>query len=80
MQAAFAILPKQKTNMQDFFFSILLSLLVSQTLFAQGHGPHNLNKAGVAIDGYDPVAYFKGSKARTIFFPIFKMRRSLKQQ
>ncbi|HMH24025.1 MAG TPA: YHS domain-containing (seleno)protein [Puia sp.] len=50
--------------MQKLFFSTLLSfLLISKSLFAQGHGPHNLNKAGVAIDGYDPVAYFKQSKA-----------------
>ena len=49
--------------MQKFFFSILLSFLVSQTLFAQQPGSHNLNKAGVAIDGYDPVAYFTQSKA-----------------
>jgi len=49
--------------MQKFFFSILLSLLAGQSLFAQEHGPHNLNKAGVAIDGYDPVAYFIQSKA-----------------
>lgn len=49
--------------MQKFFFLILSSFLVSPALFAQGHEPHNLNKAGVAIDGYDPVAYFKTSKA-----------------
>jgi len=49
--------------MQKYFFPILLSLLVNPALFAQGHGPHNLNKAGVAIDGYDPVAYFTASKA-----------------
>ena len=49
--------------MQKLFFSTLLSLLVNQALFAQVHAPHNLNKAGVAIDGYDPVAYFNQSKA-----------------
>ena len=49
--------------MQKIFFSTLLSLLFGQALFSQGHAPHNLNKAGVAIDGYDPVAYFTQSKA-----------------
>ena len=42
---------------------MLLTFLVSQTILAQGHGPHNLNKAGIAIEGYDPVAYFKQAKA-----------------
>ena len=42
---------------------MLLTFLLSQTLLAQGHGQHNLNKAGVAIEGYDPVAYFKQAKA-----------------
>lgn len=48
--------------MQKLFFSTLLSLLMSQAVLAQGHGLHNLNKAGVAIDGYDPVAYFRQVK------------------
>jgi len=49
--------------MQKLFLSTLLSLLVNPTIFAQVHAPHNLNKAGIAIDGYDPVAYFNQSKA-----------------
>jgi YHS domain-containing protein len=52
-----------KKIMQKHFFSVLLTFLVSQTILAQGHGPHNLNKAGIAIEGYDPVAYFKQAKA-----------------
>lgn len=49
--------------MQKFFLYILLSLLAGQSLLAQDHSLHNLNKAGIAIEGYDPVAYFKQSKA-----------------
>jgi len=49
--------------MQKFFISTLLSFIVSQAILAQSSGSHNLNKAGVAIEGYDPVAYFKQGKA-----------------
>ena len=49
--------------MQKLFFSALLTVFAGQTILAQGHGPHNLNKAGIAIEGYDPVAYFKQAKA-----------------
>ena len=49
--------------MQIRFFSVLLISLVSQTILAQGHGQLNLSKKGVALEGYDPVAYFKQAKA-----------------
>ena len=49
--------------MQKHLFSVLFTFLVSQTILAQGHGQHNLNSAGIAIEGYDPVAYFKQAKA-----------------
>ena len=49
--------------MQKLFLSALLTFLISQNILAQGHGPYNLNKAGIAIEGYDPVAYFKQAKA-----------------
>jgi len=49
--------------MQKLFVSVLITFLVAQTTLAQHHEPHNLNKAGVAIDGYDPVAYFQQAKA-----------------
>jgi len=49
--------------MQRHFFSLLLTLFVSQAIFAQGHGPYNLNKDHIAIEGHDPVAYFKEGKA-----------------
>ena len=49
--------------MQRLLFSLLLSFISGQTILAQGHGPHNLNKAGIAIEGYDPVAYFQEGKA-----------------
>ena len=48
--------------MQKHFFSALLTFFISQTVLAQGHGPHNLDKAGIAIEGYDPVAYFQQAK------------------
>jgi YHS domain-containing protein len=50
-------------TMQKLFFLVLLTFAVSQTVLAQGHDSHNLNKAGIAIEGYDPVAYFKQAKA-----------------
>ncbi len=49
--------------MQKHFFSVLLTLFVNQAIFAQGHGPYNLNKDHIAIEGHDPVAYFKQGKA-----------------
>ena len=49
--------------MQKHFFSLLLTLFVSQAIFAQGNGPYNLNKDHIAIEGHDPVAYFKEGKA-----------------
>ena len=49
--------------MQKLFFSALLIFIGSQTILAQDHGSHNLNKGGIAIEGYDPVAYFKQGKA-----------------
>ena len=48
--------------MQKIFFSILLLFIASQTI-AQNNGPHNLNKTGIAIEGYDAVAYFNQKKA-----------------
>jgi hypothetical protein len=50
-------------TMQKVFFLALLPFIMSQSAFAQSNRPHNLNKAGVAIEGYDPVAYFKQGKA-----------------
>lgn len=41
----------------------LLALLVSGPLAAQaGRGAVNINDAGVALQGYDPVAYFTDAK------------------
>src|SRR5258707_2189286 len=50
-------------TMQKIFVSALLCFITGQITLAQGHGPHNLDKAGIAIEGYDPVAYFKQGKA-----------------
>jgi YHS domain-containing protein len=49
--------------MQKLFFLALLPFVMIQTATAQNNGSHNLNKAGVAIGGYDPVAYFMQGKA-----------------
>ncbi|HEX3934215.1 MAG TPA: YHS domain-containing (seleno)protein [Puia sp.] len=48
--------------MQKLFCSVLLFFIASQTI-AQNSGPHNLDKTGIAIEGYDPVAYFNQKKA-----------------
>jgi YHS domain-containing protein len=50
-------------TMQKHFFSFLLTLVVSHAAIAQRQGLLNLDKAGVAIKGYDPVAYFQQAKA-----------------
>jgi YHS domain-containing protein len=55
-------------KMKTKIFLFVLAGLVSFTLSAQdatvSRKKHfNLNKSGLAIDGYDPVAYFKSNKA-----------------
>src|SRR5262245_52438474 len=43
-------------------FPIILMLLAGLPAFAQSKALLNLDKTGVAIQGYDPVAFFTGNK------------------
>ncbi|MEW6304680.1 MAG: YHS domain-containing (seleno)protein [Verrucomicrobiota bacterium] len=47
--------------MKRLLYTLLLFTL-AQPLFAQTKTLHNLDKAGVAIQGHDPVAFFADSK------------------
>lgn len=54
--------------MRKYYFLTIVLALCTGASFSQvatvGRKKHfNLSKSGLAIDGYDPVAYFKASKA-----------------
>jgi YHS domain-containing protein len=53
---------KKGDDFIKFLFVLLPGLLLSVIVFAQSVNYSNLN--GVALKGYDPVAYFKQNKAR----------------
>jgi YHS domain-containing protein len=44
------------------FRSVLIAGAMFSSTFAWSGGPLNLNKEGVGIEGYDPVAYFVDNK------------------
>lgn len=58
MRLSFIALPKPVSSIFYGFF-----LVLSQALTAQAQVDVNVNGAGVALEGYDPVAYFTQGRA-----------------
>ena len=45
-------------------FKVLLSALIAMFAVSAGAGTSNVNKAGIALDGYDPVSYFSNDESK----------------
>jgi len=57
---------KQESKVTTSFliaFVLALGLVAARSLHAQSQKPLNIDKDGVAVHGYDPVAYFLEGKA-----------------
>lgn len=58
---------KKNRSIQNMISVLVLSILATSHVFAQQtelrQKQYNLSKSNLAIEGYDPVAYFKANKA-----------------